>query len=233
MGLSRELEQRGIRIEFMPEAMERRKRNQSNWNPKNKILHLTLEFNVDASLTGDGESHSTLKPRVLIEAPSDKSLEQTLPVSLSALLPPDLAARSDLAFAISVPASYIHEDPDSYHGSKLYFPTLDASVPILEALRGIVFLEYPTITIMSRSSWDAQVQDGRVKVLPLLQVSTRFHDNAYKRKRGDEDTTTTSADGKPDIVTQPSTALAELGGYDSDSNEESEVGDRGAVDDED
>jgi len=34
MGLGRELEKRGVRAEFMPEGMERRKRNQSNWNAK-------------------------------------------------------------------------------------------------------------------------------------------------------------------------------------------------------
>ena len=34
MGLGRELEKRGVRVEFMPEGMERRKKNQSSWNAK-------------------------------------------------------------------------------------------------------------------------------------------------------------------------------------------------------
>lgn len=33
-GLRRELEKRGIEVEFMPEGMGRRKMNQSTWNPK-------------------------------------------------------------------------------------------------------------------------------------------------------------------------------------------------------
>jgi len=33
-GLRRELEMRGVEVEFMPEGMGRRKLNQSTWNPK-------------------------------------------------------------------------------------------------------------------------------------------------------------------------------------------------------
>jgi len=34
MGLGRELEKKGVRVEFMPDGMERRKKNQSSWNFK-------------------------------------------------------------------------------------------------------------------------------------------------------------------------------------------------------
>jgi hypothetical protein len=33
-GLRRELENRGVEVEFMPEGMGRRKLNQSSWNSK-------------------------------------------------------------------------------------------------------------------------------------------------------------------------------------------------------
>ena len=160
----------------------------------------------------DGQAKLITHARILVSEAKPSSD----PATLRSLLPPDLQP-NDLVFLLPVPASRLIEGSSPLPGAQHYFPPLDPPTPILDALNGTVFVEFPTVTILPRSRWDELLQSGRARIVPKLDVQPvppRI-EQGVKRKR--EEATGTV---QPTAKSQANGILVGLDDYASGSEEE-------------
>lgn len=50
-----------------------------------------------------------------------------------------------------------------------FFPPLDGSKPIAAVLKGTAFIEFPTIQVVSREAYNADLQAGKITLVPLAE----------------------------------------------------------------
>ncbi|RXK41515.1 hypothetical protein M231_01223 [Tremella mesenterica] len=93
-GLQRQLEERGCIVKFVSDGMERRKMNQSSWNPKTRNLFITIEL-LHSDKTG--KPIKTFHPRVLFDT-SQGELR-----TLSSLFPSHLSSENTICVLPYIP----------------------------------------------------------------------------------------------------------------------------------
>lgn len=171
---------------------------------------MTIQLVIPPDLLLD-DTHDTSKPRlhtrVLIASstPGD-----TLP-TLSSLLPNTIRPSKDLIFLLPFHPTTHHPAPDDIviSNQRLYYPPLEQDKPIFEVLKGTAFVEFPSIELMQKEAWLAQLGEARVRVVPPNQGigvgEGRGRDSGWagagKRRSGGEDVGSLQQDKrvKPDI----------------------------------
>ena len=238
-GLKRELERRGVEVEFMAEGMGRRKLNQSSWNPKYVIahsrmgrrrggwlmdrtqtLHLTIQLQIQQSLLGNAESldSKTLNHlRVIYASPTAE-----LP-TLSSLVPPPIQA-GDIVLLLPFHPSYANPTPIDillrHPRPRLYFPPLTMDIGLEEAFRGMSWVEFPVLTVMAKGEWQKKMREGVVAVVPS-SIGERGEKRKFDPTPMATDTPP-SEGGEKKPKTSAGGGLAGLGDYDSASEGEVE-----------
>jgi hypothetical protein len=204
-GLRKALEVRGVEVEFMPEGMGRRKMNQSGWNAKsvpllkhmdnadednrNQTLHLTIQLTIPPHLL-EGDTHDASRPRIhtRVLAVSSKPDEE-LP-TLSSLLPTSTIPSLNLIFALPFHPTSNHPLPEAAAatGCRPYYPLLPPDQPLIDVLKGTAFVEFPSIEVLERDTWEERLKLGKITVVPV-NITTglgRGRDDGWgKRRRQD------------------------------------------------
>ena len=168
---------------------------------RNETLTLTVQLAVLTPTENDLTKHEkrmTSHSRVIV-LDSSRTADMA---TFTSLLPPDSELEpNDLVFVL--PYHTFNRDtslPAPSSKSEAFFPPLDRSVPIIEALKGTAFVEFPTVHVYPLAIWEASRNDGRVVVMPLLAVldetngmgrfgrkgEMRERDDGYKRVRREE-----------------------------------------------
>ncbi|WVF70768.1 hypothetical protein IAT40_005562 [Kwoniella sp. CBS 6097] len=182
-GLKRELEKRGCSVYFMPEGMAKRKNNQSNWNPKSQQLYLTMHLQIPTHLLDADSSSDSLKnvnhQRVLFASPASTST--ALPTLVS-LLPETIDANS-IVTLLSFHSMPSQPAPEHALGQKLFYPPLDPSKTLNEALRGTAWVEFPVIQIMERTKWEEGLKQGDMVVVPLVEPMLSVRDAGWGKRK--------------------------------------------------
>ncbi|WWC99506.1 hypothetical protein V866_006409 [Kwoniella sp. B9012] len=209
-------------MEYMPMGMERRKLNQSSWNPRTKQLHITIHLTIPTCILDPPSSSQTktiAHTRVLFSSPSaDKS---SLP-TLSSLLTPPPSTSSNIIYVLPFQSTPSRPAPDHTKGQKLFYSPLDPLKPIAEALGGTSWVEFPIIELMEKTKWDEGLQQGEFVVVPLSQppIALRSKDSGWGKRNIE------SLDGEKDNVESPKKAkidgkgLMALGDYGSDDEDD-------------
>ncbi|WVQ97127.1 hypothetical protein IAU59_004237 [Kwoniella sp. CBS 9459] len=182
-GLKRELEKRGCSVQFMPEGMAKRKMNQSSWNPKSQQLYLTVHLSIPSNLLESEtstESHKTINhQRVLFASSSPASTG--LP-TLSSLLPETLDPTS-VVLLLPFHSTPSQPAPEHTTNQKLFYPPLDSSKTLNDAMRGTAWVEFPVIQIMQRSEWEDGLKKGDIVVVPLVEPMVSVRDSGWGKRK--------------------------------------------------
>ncbi|TXT15884.1 hypothetical protein VHUM_00387 [Vanrija humicola] len=190
----------GAEVDLLPDGMQRRKTNQSSWNPKTRALYLTVGM-----VYGDLAPSAT-HPRVAV-----------LPTSttLASLVPEGLGA--DLVFALPYHVPRRRSDTAPAPKTRAFFPPLDGAAPLSTALKGTAFVEFPVVHVFAASAWKSALDSGDLVVMPLLESTKRKAeaDDGESKRAKVEAAESSSAPAAPAPPTA-ATALAGLGDYDSD-----------------
>ncbi|KAJ9115604.1 hypothetical protein QFC20_000929 [Naganishia adeliensis] len=184
LALRRALAERGIDVDFLPEGMERRRKNQSHYNQKTQLVQLSMEFKYASP---DPSSTTSKEPTPIHQM-------QNIPLNATSTLhriythqarkipphypkPTDPSLEAGLVFAMQVyqPSGIPLPTPpttasSSTTGAQRFYPPFSATDPLESVLQGTSFLEFPTIHVFLRTHWDRLVQEGRVAVVPLLRA---------------------------------------------------------------
>ncbi len=253
-GVRAELGRRGCEVVFLPEGMGRRKMNQSTWNPRSarslpllpsklmknrtQTLHLTVQLSVPPNLL-KLEDKAALGPK-LISHPRVHFAhpDQTSLPTLASLLPPHLKV-ADIILALPFDFSAIRHTPPSFYDNpraKFFYPVLDTAKSVAENLRGTLWVEFPTIRVISRKEWEGMLRVKgveRVIFVPFAEGVTetggagtggRTRDSGWgaKRKVPVENVQRTARKAK--VAPAPDMGLVALEVYESaEENEPDEI----------
>jgi hypothetical protein len=200
-----------------------------------QTLHLTIQFQIPQNLL-ELNTSSELKTinhlRVLYAHPT-----QDLP-TLASLLPPTISS-AEVVVVIPFHPSYSNPTPIDIllrqPRPKLFFPPLAVDKPLEAAFKGMSWVEFPVLKIMSRIDWEKELGEGRVAIVPpaegIGRVEKRQIDDGWggrKRMRHDEGTVTVGvvesvpAEGAVNVAVPA--GLAGLGEYESDEEVDEVVG---------
>lgn len=204
---------------------------------RHKTLRLTVQLQLMDSLKPANGSAMVNHPRLAFPPQSGE------PATLHSLLPVNMRERAGLIFALPYHNPQ-HMELSSIPGGQRFFPPLSPDVPVIDALRGTSFVEFPTIRVYAKAEWDDKQRRGEVVVLPLLQPAAPISDSPKKFKDQTTlpDASTNNAVGQgasPLVHTPPiyhavetktPTTMAPaptlglgLGNYDSDEEDEDAV----------
>ncbi|WOO77916.1 Box C/D snoRNA protein 1 [Vanrija pseudolonga] len=196
----------GAEVDLLPDGMQRRKTNQSSWNPKTRALHLTV------SMSYDGLAPDITHPRVAV-----------LPTSttLASLVPESLGGELVYALPYHVPRRRGDMAPAAPK-TRAFFPPLDGAAPLSTALKGTAFVEFPIVHVFAADAWQAALDSGETIVMPLLESTKR------KAEVDDGENKRAKLDSAPAAAAAPApttaTGLVGLGDYDSeDEDDEAEA----------
>jgi hypothetical protein len=200
-----------------------------------QTLHLTIQFQIPQNLL-ELNTSSELKTinhlRILYAHPT-----QDLP-TLSSLLPPPISS-AELVVVLPFHPSYSNPTPIDIllrqPRPKLFFPPLAVDQPLEEVFRGISWVEFPVLRVMSRIDWEKELKEGRVAVVPpaegIGRVEKRQIDDGWggrKKIRQDPAEGIVGAVQGPPAEGVVSVAvpagLAGLGEYESDEEVDEVVG---------
>lgn len=209
--LQAELQRRGVGLKLMPEGMDRRKKNQSSWNPKyvkgvhrsrdsfadmslrTQTLNLTIQVtlspntlrSIDAGDNGKPPASTTIHSRVLFASTSQTDLP-----TLESLLPPSIQAEQHVIAMMYTPQTTNRDvDTNAIDGpsalpSKSFFPPFEANQPLQQVLKGTTFVEYPTAEVYTKSEWNDRIAEGSFSILPLQEIpESRARDSGWGAKR--------------------------------------------------
>ena len=191
-----------------------------------QTLHLTIQFQIPQNLF-ESNTSPELKTinhlRVLYAHPT-----QELP-TLSSLLPPTISS-SEVTVLLPFHPSYSNSTPiDILLGQprpKLFFPPLDVDKPLEEAFRGMSWVEFPVLKVISKADWERELKEGKVAIVPpaegIGRVEKRQIDEGWagrKKLRQDPVEVMDVVESKPVVPM----GLAGLGEYESDEEEVDEV----------
>lgn len=110
---------------------------------------------------------------------------------------------------------------------KLFFPPLVTDCGLEQAFKGMSWVEFPVLKVMSRVEWEKELGEGRVAIVPpaegIGRVEKRQIDDGWagrKRTKVDSNATEESAQAAPAAVPASVSAagLAGLGAYESDDD---------------
>jgi hypothetical protein len=199
-----------------------------------QTLHLTLQFQISQYLL-EANTSSELKTinhlRVLYAHPT-----QDLP-TLASLLPPPISS-AEVVVVLPFHPSYSNPTPIDIllrqPRPKLFFPPLAVDKPLEEAFRGMSWVEFPVLRVMSKVDWERELKEGRVAIVTpaegIGRVEKRQIDDGWggrKKLRQDEGTVGVD-EGRPTTEGALSVAvpagLAGLGEYESDEEVDEVVG---------
>jgi hypothetical protein len=195
---------------------------------RTKKLHLTIQLSIPESLISHTDSGSKAGSsteslngvktinhlRVLFASPSQSDSEP-LP-TLASLLPP-LSSKVVLVLPfhpsidIPTPIDILLRHPRP----RLFFLPLDANITLEQAFRGMSWVEYPVIQVMSHSEWEEKMRQGSVAVVP---VKKEVEGRGEKRERV-EVGEVGRVDGGVKKVKETQGGLMGLGSYDSDESD--------------
>lgn len=169
---------------------------------------MTIQFSVSPTLAPDAEQQNITHPRVSVLPRS------VPPATLNSLLPEDLLAKNPiLALPYYYPRSRDTPDPTPPSRSAKYFPPLDGSKPIDQALNGTAYVEFPTIRVFDRTEWLGKLGNGEVSVVPRFET-----------KVAESGPAAAQAKTVPAKRARPEGLGLGLGAYDSNSDEDDEGG---------
>jgi len=176
-------------------------------NGRNETLTLTIQFAIHTS-TDDGqlEKRTVNHSRVVVSSTSANGSSATL----ESLLPDDMdLPKDDQIFAL--PYHNPNHDASSVAPSKAeaFFPLLDGKSAIIDVLKGTAFVEYPTVHVYPRNTWEGLCAMSRAVIMPLLDETDassgygyggfggkrepRERDDGWKRVKRDDTTSTAPA----------------------------------------
>ena len=191
-----------------------------------QTLHLTIQFQIPQNLL-ESNTSTELKTinhlRVLYAHPT-----QELP-TLSSLLPPALG---EVVILLPFHPSYSNPTPIDIllrqPRPKLFFPPLDTDKPLEEVLKGMSWVEFPVLRVMSKIDWEKELGEGRVAVVPpaegIGRIEKRQIDDGWAgRKKMRQDEGNLGVIEGPPAVAVPA-GLAGLGEYESDEEVDEVVG---------
>ncbi|CAE6536942.1 unnamed protein product [Rhizoctonia solani] len=233
-----QLAARDVRIQFVAEGMEKRRLNQSSWDPRTKTIYLTVEFIFHL---GGQSPVRILTHRNNLSLPFGPALASHLKhksdVPTSVL---DLISSNDQRILYTIvrnqlqgqgqetkyqaPALAIRLGPTSAPTRpkvrKVFHP-LDASRSLQECLKGREVIEYPTINVFaSRAVFLAsklgELGEGEVEVQeepPLKKRKTVAEIGGLVGYGGDSESDSGTAEGTS------AGGIGILGGYESAENE--------------
>lgn len=192
-----------------------------------QTLHLTIQFQIPQDLF-ESNTSSELKTinhlRVLSAHPT-----QELP-SLSSLLPPTISS-TEVTVLLPFHPSYSNPTPIDIllrqPRPKLFFPPLQIDKPLEEVFRGMGWVEFPVLRVMSRADWERELKEGRVAIVPpaegIGRVEKRQIDEGWagrkKMKQDPVEEVMGVVEGTPVVPM----GLAGLKEYESDGDEVDEV----------
>ena len=195
-----------------------------------QTLYLTIQLLPQAELNkiGQGVRSDITHSRVTVAA-----LNTNLP-TLSSLVPPELLSET-ANLVLAIPYHIPSSDESTHPASSLaqyYFPPLEMTTSVEEALRGTCFVEFPTIHLYLRKEWDEKVERGKIVVMPLRQYQMGSRDSGWGKRKGvepemdgmeleEEKRIKVEAETRA-VVT--SSGLIGLGDYDSEENSDDEGG---------
>jgi len=197
-----------------------------------QTLHLTIQFQIPQNLLEPNTS-SDLKTinhlRVLYAHPT-----QELP-TLASLLPPTISS-TEVKILLPFHPSYSNPTPIDIllrqPRPKLFFPPLEMNKPIEDAFRGMSWVEFPVLRIMSRVDWEKELSEGRVAVVPpaegIGRVEKRQIDDGWggRKKMRQDGGIEGAVEGPPAegaVSVAVPAGLAGLGEYESDEEAGEEV----------
>ncbi|OCF73633.1 hypothetical protein I204_05476 [Kwoniella mangroviensis CBS 8886] len=211
-------------MDYMPMGMERRKLNQSSWNPRTKQLHITIHLTIptcilDPSLPSSSQTRTITHTRVLFSSPSADI--SPLP-TLSSLLTSPPSTSSNIIYVLPFQSTPSRPAPDHTKGQKLFYPPLDLLKPIAEALSGTSWVEFPIIEVMEKTTWAEGIQQGEFVVVPLSErpIALRSKDSGWVKRKVE------NVDIQEDRAESPKKAkidgkgLMALGDYGSDDEDD-------------
>jgi hypothetical protein len=173
---------------------------------RNQTLHLTIQLAVPPTLLENEDTtpiRANTYTRVLIACPDSES---PLP-TLSSLLPTTKVPASQLMFILPFHSTPHYPTPETLATRrKLYYPPLNPGIPIVEVLKGIAFIEYPTIEVMQQSAWEQAVNGGAAGIVPLREdigVDRRRDDGWGIKRKVTIDASDENPDGKRPKVEGP------------------------------
>ncbi|KAL0580798.1 Box C/D snoRNA accumulation [Marasmius crinis-equi] len=257
--LKLQLEARDIYMELLPIGMERRKLNQSSWDFKSQSAWLTIEFVLHPPHNPLGPPLSPLNLllqrnslstplRKLIESHIEDRLQKAakastkpggdtttnpLPDWIHDLFP---SSEPDDPDPPSLPLFLIRVSPEITQPNNKHrsYRSLAPNDPLLTSLRGIPFIEFPTIEVVDPDS----VSEGSFNGVILQENSTdtaNYHslpDRSPKRRKltvdkkamtgllsGYGSSGSGSGSDEEDEKDRGKSALEGLGGYDSSNDE--------------
>jgi len=191
-----------------------------------QTLHLTIQFQIPQNLL-ESNTSSELKTinhlRVLYAHPT-----QELP-TLASLLPATISS-AEVTVLLPFHPSYSNPTPIDIllrqPRPKLFFPPLQTDKPLEEAFRGMSWVEFPVLRVMSRTDWEKELYRGRVAIVTpaegIGRVEKRQIDEGWagrKKLRQDPVEVKDVVEGTPVVPM----GLAGLGEYESDEEEVDEV----------
>ncbi|KZT53309.1 hypothetical protein CALCODRAFT_511512 [Calocera cornea HHB12733] len=149
--VEQELEKIDATVVWMPEGMEKRAKNSTRWDARDKYLHLTIECRFRSREAG-------IKPVTVLS--HDISIQNTLSALFDRLkqqkktpLPP---------WAVDALSS-----PDSLFLLPSYPPRghflLDKTKPLEELLKGKTWVEWPIIEVWEKATFKGQIWQGGVR----------------------------------------------------------------------
>ncbi|KAL1408520.1 Box C/D snoRNA accumulation [Vanrija albida] len=194
----------GAEVDLLPDGMQRRKTNQSSWNPKTRALFLTV------GLAYGGLAPDATHPRVAV-LPTGATLASLLPESLD----------TEVVFALPYHVPRRRSDLASSKSRRAFFPPLDGAAALSTALKGTAFVEFPVVHVFAADTWAAAVTSGEVAVMPLLESTKRkaeADDGGSKRAKVDDAVPPAAAATAAGAAPAAITGLAGLGDYDSDDD---------------
>ncbi|GHJ85701.1 hypothetical protein NliqN6_2103 [Naganishia liquefaciens] len=181
----------GVRVDFLPEGMERRRKNQSHYNPRTHLIQLSIEFKYPSP--PPGAQPATTPSHQMQNIPLDEHTSlariythhaRRLPTHYPS--PPQESSDAEtnqapqgLVFTLPVYDPPSSLDPAPPPPAVLptpvprFYSPLHATDPLRCVLRDTSFLEYPSIHVFLVPDWEARVRDGRVAVVPKDGASER------------------------------------------------------------
>lgn len=198
-----------------------------------QTLHLTLQFQIPQDLL-EPHTSSELKTinhlRVLYAHPT-----QDLS-TLASLLPSPISS-AEVVVILPFHPSYSNPTPIDIllrqPRPKLFFPPLAVDEPLEQIFKGMSWVEFPVLRVMSRIDWEKELKEGRVAIVPpaegIGRVEKRQIDDGWSgrmKMRQDERTVGVvegpPAEGAVSVVVPA--GLAGLGEYESDEEVDEVVG---------
>ncbi|CAE7154057.1 unnamed protein product [Rhizoctonia solani] len=233
-----QLAARDVKIQFVAEGMEKRRLNQSSWDPRTKTIYLTVEFIFHLQ---DSPPVRILTHRNNFSLPFGPSLashlEHKSDVPASIL---DLISSNDPRVLYTISRNQLQGQETKYHAPALnirlgpttstrpkirkVFRPLDPSRSLQECLKGREVVEYPTIDVFasktvflaSRLGELDESADVQVQEPPLKKRKTEGEIGGLVGYGGDSESDASASAGERGIGL--------LGGYESAEDEDEGLG---------